>query len=270
MLKWTACWLLALAALPALVHAQGLPLRTSTGGDFGIQVFGHTFDADRNGTFDLWLAGRKIGLAGSITQTLDDDWHWNADARHAAGATTFSSAARGSNSGSSETLTELRFTVGRDLVAGRQVFVPYAGLGYRTVLSYLKGYTDASYISPTRNGFLVYLPIGMIHRYRLADDARLATTVEYDHLLQGSQQTQYTEIVGYTSDLNVTQKTGRGARLNLAYETAHWSTSVFFHYWHIDESETGTYANASTVFSTTEARNISRELGIQLKYRFYD
>ncbi|MFN4349397.1 MAG: hypothetical protein ACK4F6_01160 [Hylemonella sp.] len=268
MLKWTAPWLLALVTLPTLVHAQDLPLKTVTGGDVGIQVFGHTFDADRDGAFDMWLDSKKIGLAGSITQVLEDGWHWGADARHATGATTYSSAAQGSNSGNAETLTEFRLTLGRDFTAGQQVLAPYTGLGYRTVLSYLKGYTNAGYVSPTRNGNLVYLPIGVIHRYSLGSDARLATTLEYDHLLQGTQKTHYTDIVGYVSDLNVTQKRGKGARLSVAYETARWSTSVFFHYWNIEESEVGTYANATTVFSATEAHNISRELGIQIRYRF--
>ncbi|MDP3628333.1 MAG: hypothetical protein Q8S12_17250 [Hydrogenophaga sp.] len=268
MLKWTARWLLALVALPPLAQAQGLPLKTATGGDFGIQVFGHTFDADRDGAFDMWLDSRKLGLAGSITQLLENDWHVSAEARSAMGATSFSSAARGSNSGSSETLTEFRLTVGRDFTAGQHLLAPYTGLGYRTVLSQLKGYTNAGYISPTRDGNLVYLPIGVIHRYSLGSDARLATTLEYDHLLQGTQKTSYTDIAGYVSDLKVTQKKGKGARLSVAYETAHWSTSVFYHHWAIEESEVGTYANATTVFSATEARNISRELGIQIRYRF--
>jgi len=268
MLNWTAPWLLALAALPALAQAQGLPLKTVTGGDVGIQVFGHTFDADRDGAFDMWLASRKIGLAGSIAQVLEDDWHWGGEARMATGVTSYSSAARGSNSGNAETLTEFRLTLGHDFTVGQQVLAPYAGLGYRTVLSYLKGYTNAGYVSPTRSGNLVYLPIGVIHRYSLGSDARLATTLEYDHLLQGTQKTHYTDIVGYVSDLSVTQKKGKGARLSVAYETARWSTSVFFHYWNIEESEVGTYANTTTVFSATEAHNISRELGIQIRYRF--
>jgi hypothetical protein len=270
MLKWSAPWLLALAALPAFSHAQSLPLNTATGGDFGIQVFSHTFDADRNGAFDMWLSSKKVGLTGSIVQALESGWHWGADARYATGATTFSSAERGSNSGNTETLMELRLTFGRDLPVGQQVLVPYTGLGYRSLLSNLKGYTTSGSVSPTRNGNLVYLPVGIIHRFNLGNDARWATTLEYTHLLQGTQKTNYTDIVGYVSDLNVTQKTGRGARLNLAYETAGWSAGVFFHYWHIDESEMGTYANTTTVFSATEARNISRELGIQLKYRFYN
>lgn len=268
MLKWSAHWLLVLAALPAFSQAQGMPLKTITGSDLGIQVFSHTFDADRNGDFDMWLSSKKIGLTGGFVQALDNDWHWGGEARYATGATTFSSAARGSNSGNPETLTELRLTFGRDIPVGEQVIAPYTGLGYRSVLSNLKSYTDAGYISPTRSGDLVYLPVGVIHRFNLGSDARLATTLEYDHLLQGTQKTNYTDIAGYISDLKVTQKTGRGARLNVAYETARWSTSLFFQYWNIDESEVGTYANATTVFAATEARNISRELGIQLKYRF--
>ncbi len=261
-------WLFALLVAPASVCAEGLSLLTTTGGDVGVQVFGHTYDADRNGAFDLSTASKKIGITGSFSQSLGDGWYWGADGRYAWGATSFSSAARGSNSGNAESLLEVRVTAGRDFDAGSQVLSPYTGLGYRAIYSNLKAYTDTGYVSPTRNGNLVYLPVGLTHRLRLASDSRLATTLEGDYLLAGTQQTRYTDIVGYTSDLSVSQRRGYGARLNIAYETTAWSAGVFYHYWNIEESETGTYANTSTVFTATEAHNITREIGVHVKFRF--
>lgn len=268
MKKQTAIWLIALSSVSALSHAQGIPLQTRNGGSLGILVSDQSFEADRNGAFDMYLAGKKIGISGDFTQVLPSGWYWGGDARMAWGATTFSSAARGSNSASAESLTEVRFTAGRDIELGSTVLSPYIGLGYRSVLSLLKGYTTTGHVSPTRDGNLVYVPLGLTHRLRLGADARLATTLEYDYLLQGTQRTQYTDIQGYIRDLSVTQNKGRGLRLGLARETRHWSAGVYYHYWDIDESEAGTYANATTIFTATEAHNITRELGIQIRYHF--
>lgn len=268
MKKQAAAGLIALSSLGTLSHAQGISLQTQRGGSLGLLVSDQSFDADRNGAFDMHLAGKKLGISGHFTQVLSNGWHWGGDARMAWGSTTFSSAARGSNSASPENLTEVRFTTGRDLDLGGTVLSPYVGLGYRSVLSLLKGYTTSGHVSPTRDGNLVYMPVGLTHRFRLGADARLATTLEYDYLLQGTQRTQYTDIQGYISDLSVTQNKGRGLRLGLARETLRWSAGVYYHYWDIDESETGTYANTTTVFTATEARNITREVGLQIKYHF--
>lgn len=269
MKKWKAVCLLALGMGPLLAQGQGISLKTETGGDFGIQVFEYTFDADRDGAFDMALASKKIGVVGSFTRAYPDGWFWGGDARYATGATSFSSAAQGSNSGNSENLLELRLTAGRDIQAGSQILSPYAGLGYRSVYSNLKDYTSTGYVSPTRTANQVYIPFGLTHRFAVNNKARVATTVEADYLLTGTQQTRYTDIVGFVSDLSVTQKRGFGGRLAVAYETAQWSAGIFYHYWNIQESEIGTYADSTTVFSATEAHNITRELGMQLRYRYY-
>lgn len=268
MTRRLASRLFPLALMPLLAQAQGLALHTATGSELGVQLYGHAYDADRNGASDLSMESRKLGVAGSFTQALADGWYWGGDGRYAWGATTYSSAARGRNSANPETLAEVRVIAGRDVAMGSQLLSPYAGLGYRSVDSRLKGYTDTGYVSPSRIGNLVYLPIGVTHRMRLEPGARLSTTLEGDYVLGGTQTTRYTDIAGYVSDLNVSQRQGYGARLGLAYETENWSTGLFFHYWNLQESEPGTYANGTTVYTATEAHNVTREIGIQLKYRF--
>ncbi len=267
--RWLAARLIPLAlALPPLVQAQGLALNTVTGSELGLQLFGQSYDAQRDGSSELAMESRKLGVAGSFTQVLADGWYWGGDGRYAWGATNYTSAARGRNSANPETLAEVRVIGGRDFDFGTQLWSPYAGLGYRSIDSRLKGYTDTGYVSPSRIGNLVYLPVGITHRLRLDQGARLSTTLEGDYVLGGTQTTRYTDIAGYVSDLNVTQKKGYGARLSLAYETANWSTGVFLHYWNLQESEPGTYASSTTVYTATEAGNTTREVGLQLKYRF--
>lgn len=262
----TACVLAPLAA--ASQTSQNLPLHTTRGGDLGVEVYGYAYDTDRNGSADVTLGGRKLGLSGSFTQTLSQGWFWGAEGRYASGGTTFTSSSIGRNSGSNETLLDLRLLAGKDLPGRSHVLVPFTGLGYRAVHSELRGYTDLGYISPTRKATQFYIPIGLTHRVQAGALARIATTFEVDYLLAGTQQTRYTEIAGYVSDLNVSQNRGYGLRLGVAYETQRWSAGVFHQYWNVSESEIGTYADTSTTYSATEAANITRMTGIQVKYRF--
>ena len=115
---------------------------------------------------------------------------------------------------------------------------------------------------------MLYLPLGVTHRFRLSEQARWATTLEYDHLIEGTQKSYMTDIVGYTSDLENQQNKGRGLRLNLAYETTTWSAGVFYHQWNIADSEMGTFTSTTAVYSGYEPKNTTREIGVQLKYRF--
>lgn len=258
---------IALLCTPSL-KAQVLPLRTVDVGEIGLQVSDYSYEADRGGTFAMSLLGKKLGLVAGFTQALGNTWFWGGEIRALTGATAFSSATTGRRSGDTETLTELKLTAGSDFELGRHVIAPYAGLGYRTVFSLLKGYTSTGNAMPSRNAEQAYLPLGLTHRMHSGPAARIATTLEYDYLLGGTQRTQYTDISGYTQDLSNSQRQGHGARLRIAYETRHWSAGLFFHYWNVEESQEGTYAKGTTVYTSTEPHNISRETGVEIRYRF--
>jgi len=269
MKRWLNVWLLVLSMVPAIGQAQtALPLKTISGSDLGIQLSDHSYESDRDGAFAMSVLGKKIGIIGSFTQA-NSDWYWGGDARIATGATSFNSATLGRRSGDAETLMDFRLLVGRDIGNGSQVLSPYIGLGYRSMFSYLKGYTDTGAASASRSSTQSYIPLGVTHRFRAGTDARIATTLEYDYLLEGTQRTYYTDIIGYTEDLRNAQRLGYGARLNLAYETVRWSAGVFYHYWNIQESEVGTYSDGTFVYSTTEPHSITREVGLEIRYRFH-
>jgi len=105
-----------------------------------------------------------------------------------------------------------------------------------------------------------------------AAGARFVTTLEYDYLIEGRQKSYTTDIVGgsltYTSDLTNLQRSGHGLRLGLAYETRHWSLSIFHHMWNIARSDDGTYTSTSLVHTGYEPHNITRETGLLLRYHF--
>lgn len=270
MKKMAASWLIALA--PVLGHSQGIPLNTTSGGDIGLEISGRSYESERNGAFEESIKGRKLGLVGSFTQAYDNQWFWGGEGRIATGATSLdsrNSISLGQRSGDPETTLELRLTAGLDIATGNQMLSPYAGLGYQSTTSYLKGYTSLNGSSTTRGRDLVYIPLGVTHRAVISETARFATTFEYDLLLDADQQTYYTDFVGGTQDLQTSHSKGYGARLRFAYETARWSTSLFYHHWRLDASPAGTFVLGGTVYSTTHPENVVRELGLQLRYRFH-
>lgn len=264
----TALWPIVLASLPAWASAQAMALHTTTGGELGIQLSDYRYEEDLNGSFFMSLKGSKLGLVGSYTQALDRGAYWSVDARYANGNNHYASASTGQASSNPDEYTEARITAGRDVDFGAQVLSLYTGLGTRYLRSDLRGYTSTGHVGYRRSSHYIYLPLGLTHRFRLNSEARWSTTLEYDHLLQGTQMSYLTDVTGYTSDLKNRQRKGHGLRLNLAYETSSWSASVFYHYWNIANSDLGTFTSPGVIYTGYEPHNVTREVGLQLRYRF--
>lgn len=262
--------LVMLAFFATQVLAQGLPLSTTTGSEIGVQISSYRYEEDINGAFFMNLEGKKIGLTAAFTKVYDDNWYLVVDGRYASGNADYSSAGTGTKSANPDSFVDVRMTAGQDIQAGSQLLSPYAGLGYRYLNSDLRGYSTTGHAGYRRTSKYLYLPLGVTHRLRLGGDARLATTVEYDYLIEGVQRSYLTDVPGggYTSDLLNLQRNGYGMRLNLAYETSNWSAGVFYHYWNIASSDLGVYTSATLVYTGYEPHNITKEVGVQLKYRF--
>jgi len=260
--------LLACMGTPA--GAQGIPLKTTTGGDIGLLISSYKYEEDYNDSFLMSLEGKKVGLSGSFTQTYEDDWYWGVDGRYVTGNVDYTSAGTGDKSANPDSYVDVRLTAGKDFEVGSQLLSPYAGLGYRYLNNDLRGYSTTGDSGYRRTSNYTYVPIGVTHRFRVGAGARFSTTFEYDYLLQGLQRSYMTDIpaAGYTTELNNLQRNGHGLRLNLAYETEDWSAGVFYHYWNIADSDVGVYSDAGFVYPGIEPHNVTREVGVQLKYRF--
>lgn len=68
--------------------------------------------------------------------------------------------------------------------------------------------------------------------------------------------------------LLINRKKGYGIRLNTAYEMNDWSFGTFLNYWKIGDSERNYYADGTTVYGVYEPKNVTTEVGLQVKYRF--
>ena len=260
--------LLALQAVH-VVHAEGLSLNTESGWELGLQVSTYGYNEYVNGDPFMSNKGSKLGLTGTVNYAFEGDlsnWYLSLDGRYAAGTVDYEGS--GTMNGQRDTVSDYRLLVGKDIPFDDYLFSFYSGAGVRALFNDARGITSTGAIGYRRDSSYVYLPLGITHRIGLgASDARLSTTMEYDHFMEGQQVSHVTD-AGADTDLKNYQRRGFGVRLMLAYETEDWSLGGFYNYWNIQQSEDSTFISLPYIVTGYEPLNITREVGLQLKYRF--
>jgi hypothetical protein len=262
----TTLWLLT--GLPLIAAAQPLPLNSYTGGEVGVQISDYSYEEEVDDTFFMSLEGRKVGLVGSYTWAVRNGLYWQFDGRYAVGVNHYKSNRTGELSTNPDEYADGRVYVGRDWDRGSQLLSFYGGLGVRTLKVDSRGYTTTGHLGYRRTSEYLYMPLGLVHRFRIGNAARWSTILEYDHLLQGTQTSYLSDIQGYDSDLKNQQFKGRGTRMSMAYETAQWSLGVFYQVWDVADSERGALVIGNTISVGLEPHNIAKEVGAQLRFRF--
>jgi hypothetical protein len=261
--------LCALVLCPVLSQAQSLSNKTTTGLDLGVALSNYHYEEDVNDKYFMSLDGKKIAVVGQYTHALRGGMFWNVDGRLATGPVDYDSAGSGSKSSNPDWYLEFRGTFGRDFELGEQVLAPYVGLGLRYLMDDLRGQTSTGASGYRRSSTYVYLPLGVTHRFSAGAGGRIATTLEYDSLLSGTQRSYMTDVNGYTSDLVNRQDRGYGTRLSVAYERASWSVAAFWNTWNIDKSNTAYFASTTAIYSGYEPHNVTNEIGVQVKWRIF-
>jgi hypothetical protein len=112
----------------------------------------------------------------------------------------------------------------------------FGGLGAR----YLHDKTDGGG-TYSRNISYLYLPIGMRMDADVGAGWALGGAIELDGLVSGTADTRLSEADPQYSDIQLQQRSGRGARLSgsVKKDFDTWTLKIepYFHYWHIDVSE---------------------------------
>ena len=262
--------LLPLCLLPLTALAQPLSLRSVDSSELGIEIMGLRYAAG-SGSNAFEHEGNKVGLLFRFTQALDDDWYWGADARHSHGNINYSSTSQGNKGGNADVLSEVRITGGKDYpVSARQLLAPYFGLGFRRLSTDLRGLTSTGDEKYRRRSQYVYLPLGLTHRLQLGTEARLSTSLEYDLLLDGRQQSFLSDTDTTSDDPVNSLRRGHGLRLTSSYETWHWSIGFFVHYWRVGASDEARQSLGGVPADLLqEPRNSTREAGVQFRLRFH-
>jgi hypothetical protein len=265
--KPVALGLVIVVNFASAAHADSMTLRTTSGAEIGRQLSSYRYEEQVNSSFFMSNEGIKLGVTASLTQALPHNWYVMGDGRYAWGHVDYTGS--GTKANNRDAILEARLSLGRDLEFGGYVLSPYIGLGIRNLNNDLRGMTSTGASGYRRESSYRYLPIGLTHRFHAGGDSRIATSLEYDYLIEGSQLSRLSDADSRYNDPRNTQRFGFGFRMSTSYETMRWSAGVFYHFWSLGDSERGTLTfNGVNIGGAIEPKNWTNELGVQVKYRF--
>ncbi len=216
------------------------------------------------------LKGSKLGLDLQTTKVLEDEQFIRGELRYAIGLVDYNSYRTGSATGDPDWYIEARGLVGKDWAANDAVLAAYTGIGYRFLFNDGRGITSTGNWGYRRESSYFYLPIGITHRVALPDQARLVSTLEYDHLLAGKQISRLSDGgVGY-SDIKNSQTSGHGLKWSIMYEKGYWAIGPYAHYWNIGQSDIVPEIKNGlpTGRGLLEPKNNTTEFGLKASQKF--
>ncbi len=242
-------------------------LKTQDTIEIGVQSYWYEYEEEVDGNFFMSTAGQKYGLSLTGVKNIGHNIYVIGDIRYATGDVEYKSA---SGKGDvTDYMYEGRLLVGAEKLSDGRLLSSFIGLGYRYLFNDLRDLGSGGY---RRKSQYVYVPIGLTHRFSVNRESRISTTLEYDYFVKGEQKSYLSDIgpayAAVFGDPVNDQKDGYGIRFSTSYEEEHWSAGVFFNYWKIEDSETNYYVDAPFVYSIVEPKNYTKEVGLQLKYRF--
>lgn len=255
-----------------MAHAEGVTVKTKGGNEFGISVSSYSYEESSLG---VSIKGDKFGIAHVGTLVLENVWFIKEDVLLVNGSVDYSGS--GFQTGVPDWYVEARGVIGRDIQVGSVTYSPYAGFGYRHLFNDLRGYSSSGAIGYRRESNYVYIPVGVIHRFLLQDSAVLATTLEFDHLMNGRQESKLSDLVGHSGyssavDVRNTQRSGFGFRADVMYEVDGLAFGPFLTIWRISQSDSivkPIVQNGGTSwYYFSEPENRTTEFGLRMRYRF--
>ena len=247
-------------------RAESTDLKTQTGNDFGLSLSAYQYQEPGL----MSLKGAKMGLDLHAVKVLQNELFIRGDLRFAFGTVDYNSVSTGSASGEPDWYIETRGLVGKDWEINEMVLAAYTGLGYRYLFNDGRGITSTGHGGYRRESNYLYLPIGIIHRMALNDEARLESTLEYDDLLSGKQISSLSDVGAGYGDVTNNQSSGYGLKLSVMYQKDNWAIGPFAHYWNIDQSDIVPEIRygVPTGYSLVEPENNTVEIGLQASKRF--
>jgi hypothetical protein len=253
----------ALISIAAVVWAGAVeakdPLATRAGWEVGGQVARYRYEEPDV----MWLKGDRIGAMGAYTAVNDKRVYARFELRQSYGELDYQGS--GTLNNVPDQLFEARALAGRDYPAGKLVWSPYVGGGFRYLYNDLRGVTSTGAIGYQRDSSYFYVPLGVTLRMRLGGEWVLAPQLEYDAFVHGVQRSLLTDTGLGAPDVTNQQRRGRGYRAQLMFEGRRWAFGPWLHYWNIKDSDIQPIAPG---FGGLEPANWTRESGVELRYRF--
>jgi hypothetical protein len=250
---------LVAAAWSCAAAGQRDPLATRGGWEAGLQ--GSTYEYEEP-DFAL-LEGERFGVTGSYTFLGPHYLHSRIEARYSYARLDYTGS--GTSYDEPDHLIELRAIAGKDYRAGRVVWAPYVGVGYRFLYADGRGYTSTGAIGYRRKSRYYYLPVGVALRIPFGEGWIMVPRLEYDAFANGKQRTYLGDTGLGLNDVTNRQAEGWGARAQLMFERRHWSFGIWTQYWDIEDSD---IQPIGLGLAGLEPANTTRESGVELRYRF--
>lgn len=263
--KKMVAMLIAITMLLVTTTARAEPstLKTRTGNDIGLSFSSYQYQEPGV----MSSKGSKMGLDLHTTKVLPNDRFIRGDLRYAFGSVDYNGS--GSATGAPDWYIEARGLVGKDWVINDAVLAAYTGVGYRYLFNDARGISSTGFAGYRRESNYFYLPIGVIHRSSLNDQARLVSTLEYDHLLAGKQISRLSDAVLGYSDVTNNQSSGHGLKLSVMYQKDKWAIGPYAHYWNIGQSDLALlFQNGILVGMGGEPKNNTVEFGLKASQQF--
>jgi hypothetical protein len=263
-------------------------------GDLRISIHGAKFGGEYSGTFGLherqkWFA--TVNARATFGTATYDGWCAPSvivpdDASPNGYALSLGEFSPCVEPGARDWYAEVRGLVGRDRVGRKWAAAFVTGLGVR----YLSNGTGD--IPGFRTSTYLYLPLGITARTRVASHGTLSLRFEYDVLIRGWQRTRNSALGGAEvpatatepafsiaplDDFSFAQSGGWALRVGAKYQlNQRWSLEPYYIHWRIDDSAVvlGTLSltvngvTAEQPFGAVEPRNVTRESGVKLAFRF--
>ena len=253
-----SCW------MPIIAFAQDGNLATQSGYALGGSLSSYRYSEP--GYMNI-SSNKKTGLEISGTYALDSEWPnqykgWflKTELSYLTGKVDYDSTSTGSLSNRTDWYYEARILAGKDYTFQGSVFSPYIGFGYRYLFNDLRGTSTTNTPGYRRQSTYYSIPIGVTHKFNLANQRQLHTTVEYDYLLRGLQRSNLSDANTGKSDVSHTQRSGYGLRLSTMVRMDKWTVGPSLIYWNIKNSD---IANSSF-----EPQNSTTEIGLKANYLF--
>lgn len=236
-----------------------ITLGTEQGFEIGLMVSDYKYHEEVNNQPFMNIKGEKLSIDTAMTATIAENWFARAEVRFGYGLPEYSGS--GVLKNNEDLVWDTRGLIGRDFVFDHAGFSLYTGLGSRYLYNDIRGVSSTGASGYRRKSFYEYIPVGLTSRIRLGDTRRLSVNAEYDHFIQGEQQSILGDVNPVLDSLDNEQHNayfaGRGSVL---FETEKWAMGPWLHYWHIKDSE----VNCVPGFCGLEPKNETTEVGFKI------
>lgn len=222
----------------------------------------------------MTLSGSKIVAQVGVDAPLSGGYRLGAELRYADGDLDYRSVERLGSvraEGLRDYLVETRVLMSREMRFGGARVRPFAGLGYRYLYNDARAVRGETFVGERRTNRLIYLPVGLA----LPLGEQLALRAELDPVLYGMHKSRLSDMDPSWSDIDMRQRFGLGAKLQLAYTVGQLRLVPYIDLWRVGKSDAARVlqnGRRTTVggqpFLMAEPQNHTVEAGALVGYAF--